>query len=128
MGKNDRYNFEGTDDGLDSDDSDTQSMSPNTNSTTQTPDAAEDESPSIDTDELPYVLRRSGPSDGRNRITVSIPDEVKWQLEDFKREASEEFENDTVYDLDVRDYLIRAGLENTDDAIELMRADGFGLK
>ncbi|RRJ29575.1 hypothetical protein [Halocatena pleomorpha] len=130
MGKNDRYSIESADDGLgerntESEDTTTDRTG---DSASQTHDAEQDNKPSLTPDNLPYALRRNSPSDDREQLSVKVRDDVRWSIEDFEQEAKREFKNDAVYDIDVREYLIKAGLKNTDDAFKAMREDGFGIK
>lgn len=130
MGKNDRYNIESADDGLGERNTDTENTTTDStsDSTAQTHNVEQDNSPSLTPDDLPYALRRNSPSDDREQLSVKVRDDVRWSIEDFEQTAKREFENDNVYDIDAREYLIKAGLENIDDALKAMREDGFGIK
>ncbi len=130
MGKNDRYNIESADDGLGkrNTDSEEQSVDSSSDSTTQSQSVEQDTSQSLSRDNLPYALRRNSPSDDREQLSVKVRDDIRWRIQDFEQAAKREFDNDSVYDIDAREYLIKAGLKNTEDALEAMREDGFGIK
>ncbi len=80
------------------------------------------------TSRMPFIYRRKNVKDQRDQIHIYITNATEQDLMDVEREFNREFEDDTVYSLDVREAVIKAGLENVERAEEIMEEWGYGLR
>jgi hypothetical protein len=135
MTKDDRYGA--TDD--------TYADEPETLSETQPP--AQTESESADTSEdithdeetpteatpptdnaLPFIFARRTVKADREALPVYIQSETARMISDAERQLEQQFTGDKIMSLDVREALVRAGLQNLDRAEQVMREWGYGRR
>lgn len=136
MGKDDRYDFDGTDDDLGSGDepptAETDERESNTSQTTadtppamdDTTTASSDAQPGQQTDEIPHRVRHDSPKEERTAKTVYFDTEDLSTIRDLTSAAEDEFE-ETVYDLDVYLAAFRSDLSEA-SFLEEMRSIGYG--
>lgn len=75
---------------------------------------------------IPYKFRRDGVQDGRNRVPLFLQPETKNAERDALREMEERF-NDDVSLTDLREALMRVGLEHLDEAETHLEEWGYGM-
>ncbi|WP_227356887.1 hypothetical protein [Haladaptatus salinisoli] len=80
------------------------------------------------TEALPFIFARRTVKADREAVPVYVQDETAAEIDDLERELSQTFGGDKVMALDVREALIRAGLENADDVQRVMEEWGYGRR
>ncbi len=80
------------------------------------------------TDALPFIFARRTVKADREAVPVYVQNETATEISDLERELSQTFDGDKVMALDVREALIRAGLENVDDVQRVMEEWGYGRR
>jgi hypothetical protein len=75
---------------------------------------------------IPYKFRRDGVQDGRDRVPLFLKPETKRAERDALREMEERFGADVSL-TDLREALVKAGLEHLDDAEQELEAWGYGM-
>lgn len=81
-----------------------------------------------DEDELPFIFARRTVKADREALPVYIQTQTAGMISEAERQLEQEFTGDKIMSLDVREALVRAGLQNLDDAEELMREWGYGRR
>ncbi|WP_117595595.1 hypothetical protein [Haloprofundus halophilus] len=76
--------------------------------------------------QIPYKFRRDGVQDGRTRVPLFLQPETKNAERDALREMEERF-NDDVSLTDLREALVRVGLEHLDEAETHLEEWGYGM-
>jgi hypothetical protein len=79
-------------------------------------------------DPLPFIFARRTVKADRDAVPVYVQDQTATEIDELERELSQTFDADKVMALDVREALIRAGLENTDDVRRVMEEWGYGRR
>ncbi|WP_458207669.1 hypothetical protein [Haladaptatus sp. NG-SE-30] len=136
MTKDDRYGATDDDygDDFDSYSSETTTTSSNTESTEKNREMTDSNSGSTErsaesnTNELPFIFARRTVKADREAVPVYVQDETAAEIDELERELSQQFGGDKVMALDVREALIRAGLENVDDVRRVMEEWGYGRR
>ena len=126
MTKDDRYGVTDDDYGDDlSDLADSTDASP-----TETVEETDDEAEESDdeTDALPFIFARRTVKADREAVPVYVQDETASEIEEVERKLDQQFDSDKVMALDVREALVRAGLENFDDVERVMEEWGYGRR
>ncbi|WP_435157141.1 hypothetical protein [Haladaptatus sp. DFWS20] len=77
---------------------------------------------------LPFIFARRTVKADREAVPVYVQGETAGEISELERELSQTFDGDKVMALDVREALIRAGLENTDDVQRVMEEWGYGRR
>ena len=75
---------------------------------------------------IPYKFRRDGVQDGRDRVPLFLLPETKRAERDALRELEERFDADVSL-TDLREALVRAGLEHLDDVEGELEEWGYGM-
>jgi hypothetical protein len=75
---------------------------------------------------IPYKFRRDGVQDGRDRVPLFLLPETKRAERDALRELEERFDADVSL-TDLREALVRAGLEHLDDVEGELKEWGYGM-
>ncbi len=133
MTKDDRYGA--TDDDY-SDEFDSYDTEPSTNtegSSVKTVTAeSEPEESNTETETepnpLPFIFARRTVKADRDAVPVYVQDQTATEIDELERDMSQTFDGDKVMSLDVREALIRAGLENVDDVQRVMEDWGYGRR
>lgn len=97
----------------------------------------EDVQPSTDTEtserrqsrrqlEIPYKFRRDGVQDGRDRVPLFLHAETKSAERDALREFEERFDDDVSL-TDLREALMKVGLEDLDAVEKHLEEWGYGM-
>ncbi|WP_224270954.1 hypothetical protein [Haloprofundus salinisoli] len=76
--------------------------------------------------QIPYKFRRDGVQDGRTRVPLFLQPETKNAERDALREMEERF-NDDISLTDLREALMRVGLEHLDEAEVHLEEWGYGM-
>lgn len=76
--------------------------------------------------QIPYKFRRDGVQDGRERVPLFLQSETKSGERDAQRELEERFD-DTVSLTDLREALMKAGLEHLDEVEAQLEDWGYGM-
>ena len=99
---------------------------------TEQSEQTEDSTPSdsntgqFDRSDLPYILRRDTVKESRDDVhQLFVLEETSEMEKDARRELEDRFGD--VYKLDAREAIYRAGMENLDDAEEILRDWGIDL-
>ncbi|WP_049972128.1 hypothetical protein [Haladaptatus cibarius] len=83
---------------------------------------------SAETDTLPFIFARRTVKADREAMPVYVQDTTAGEISDLERELSQRFDGDKVMALDVREALMRAGLENMNDVQRVMEEWGYGRR
>ena len=75
---------------------------------------------------IPYKYRRDSVQDGRDRVPLFLHPETKTDERKAMREIEERFD-DNISLTDLREALMKAGLENLDTTQEYLEEWGYGL-
>jgi len=75
---------------------------------------------------IPYKFRRDGVQDGRDRVPLFIKPETKSAERDAQRELEERFSDDVSL-TDLREAVVRTGLEHLDEVEEQLTDWGYGM-
>jgi hypothetical protein len=125
MTKDDRYGV--TDDDYGDDLSDLTDESDE--STTEVENETDEDASSDDGDDaLPFIFARRTVKADREAVPVYVQDDTANEIEEAQRELDQQFDSDKVMALDVREALVRAGLENFDDVERVMEEWGYGRR
>ncbi|WP_224337781.1 hypothetical protein [Haloprofundus halobius] len=92
----------------------------------ETESTAREQSTTQRTMQIPYKFRRDGVQDGRTRVPLFLQPETKNAERDALREMEERF-NDDVSLTDLREALMRVGLEHLDEAEDHLKEWGYGM-
>jgi hypothetical protein len=88
----------------------------------------ESEPTSTSSDPLPFIFARRTVKADRDAVPVYVQDQTATEIDELERELGQTFDGDKVMALDVREALIRAGLENADDVRRVMEEWGYGRR
>lgn len=104
-------------------DSDADDTDPSTSSVTET---TERQSTAEQQMQIPYKFRRDGVQDGRDRVPLFLKEETKRAERDALRELEERFD-DNVSLTDLREALVKTGLEHLDEVESQLEGWGYGM-
>lgn len=76
--------------------------------------------------EIPYKFRRDGVQDGRDRVPLFLHSETKSAERDVLRELEERFDDDVSL-TDLREALMKVGLEHLDEVERHLEEWGYGM-
>jgi hypothetical protein len=76
--------------------------------------------------QIPYKFRRDGVQDGRNRVPLFIQEDTKRAEREALRELERQFD-DNVSLTDLREALVKAGLEHLDEVEGHLEQWGYGM-
>lgn len=76
---------------------------------------------------IPYKFRRDGVQDGRDRVPLFLHPETKRAERDALRELEGRFDTDVSL-TDLREALVRAGLDHLDEVEDELENWGYGMK
>jgi hypothetical protein len=76
--------------------------------------------------QIPYKYRRDSVQDGRNRVPLFLQPETKTAEREALRELEERFD-DNVSLTDLREALVKVGLEHLDKTEESLEEWGYGM-
>jgi len=97
--------------------------SPDTSTGTSTDDSAGEGRQQM---QIPYKYRRDGVQDGRDRVPLFLQPETKRAERDALREFEDRF-GDDVSLTDLREALVRVGLERLDEVEGELEEWGYGM-
>ncbi|EFW92964.1 hypothetical protein ZOD2009_06394 [Haladaptatus paucihalophilus DX253] len=86
------------------------------------------DSTATSSDPLPFIFARRTVKADRDAVPVYVQDQTATEIDELERDLSQTFDGDKVMALDVREALIRAGLENVDDVRRVMEEWGYGRR
>jgi hypothetical protein len=100
------------------------------------PDAADSDPNSPDSDpdhqgadrsiQIPYKFRRDGVQDGRDRVPLFLKADTKRSEREAVRELEDRFDDDISL-TDLREALVKAGLQNLDQVQAHLEEWGYGV-
>lgn len=125
MTKDDRYGA--TQDSYDDEPSAESSPSDERSRNAGGSEAAEEDADAGD-DALPFIFARRTVKADREAVPVYLQTETADLLQRVERSLESEFDGDKVMSLDVREAIVRAGLDNVDDVEDVMREWGYGRR
>lgn len=76
--------------------------------------------------QIPYKFRRDGVQDGRDRVPLFLQKDTKSAERDALRELEERFDDDVSL-TDLREALMKVGLQHLDEAKEHLEGWGYGM-
>jgi hypothetical protein len=76
--------------------------------------------------EIPYKFRRDSVQDGRDRVPLFLHDETKTAERQAMRELEDRFD-DSVSMTDLREALVKVGLNNLDETASALEEWGYGM-
>lgn len=76
--------------------------------------------------EIPYKFRRDGVQDGRDRVPLFLHSETKSAERDVLRELEERFDDDVSL-TDLREAVMKVGLEHLDEVERHLEEWGYGM-
>jgi hypothetical protein len=129
MTKESQYDYSGSDDSLSENHSSEQSVS-KSEEKTSLPDSSNVQS----IDDIPYVLRREAVKDNREVVSFYLQDNTQSLMTKAHRTLEDEFDSDTVYQLDTYEIILLNGMLNSQDEIdeagliEVAKSMGFGIR
>ncbi|WP_226042854.1 hypothetical protein [Natrinema sp. DC36] len=111
--------------------------STDTTEETTTTETATSESETVETEstqssrqrrsmQIPYKFRRDGVQDGRERVPLFLQSETKNSERDAQRELEDRFDDDVSL-TDLREALMKAGLDHLDEVEAHLEEWGYGL-
>ncbi|EJN61588.1 hypothetical protein [Halogranum rubrum] len=133
MTKDDRYGAAGDTYGSSGDQYDD---APSQNGTgTETAGAAADDA-ATETDDsandgvadLPFIFARRTVKADRDALPVYVRASTADQIGELERELDDRFDGDDVMSLDVREAVVKAGLRNVEDVVDVMETWGYGRR
>ncbi|WP_101297794.1 hypothetical protein [Halegenticoccus soli] len=86
------------------------------------------ERPSDGLGELPFIFARRTVKADRDALPVYVRESTADDVDDLERELQGRFDGDDVMSLDVREAVVRAGLRNVDDVVDVMEEWGYGRR
>jgi hypothetical protein len=75
---------------------------------------------------IPYKFRRDSVQDGRDRVPLFLQPETKTAEREAMRELEDRFD-DSVSMTDLREALVKVGLDNLDETEAALEEWGYGL-
>jgi hypothetical protein len=76
--------------------------------------------------QIPYKFRRDGVQDGRERVPLFLQSDTKSGERDAQRELEDRFDDDVSL-TDLREALMKTGLEHLDEVEEHLEEWGYGM-
>lgn len=125
MSKEDRYNINGADDGLDDSTEDADSsLSEQTVESAPEQDSSSEDTQSSE-EEIPHRVRYDSPQEDREPLNLHVDLEDKQRLRELTSLAEGEFE-ETVWETDVKLAAFRCDITDDDAFLQEMRDIGYG--
>lgn len=78
--------------------------------------------------ELPFIFARRTVKADRDALPVYVRDPTASDIDELEHELDAKFDGDDVMSLDVREAVVKAGLRNVDDVVDVMREWGYGRR
>jgi hypothetical protein len=75
---------------------------------------------------IPYKFRRDGVQDGRDRVPLFLKSDTKSGERDALRELEDRFDDDVAL-TDLREALVRVGLDHLDEVEAQLEEWGYGM-
>lgn len=75
---------------------------------------------------IPYKFRRDGVQDGRERVPLFLQSETKSSERDAQRELEDRFDDDVSL-TDLREALMKTGLNHLDEVEDHLEEWGYGM-
>lgn len=95
-------------------------------SSDSTPGPTDERRPDQRRMQIPYKFRRDGVQDGRNRVPLFLQDDTKRAERDALRELEERFDDDVSL-TDLREAVLKAGLQHLDQVEAHLKTWGYGM-
>jgi hypothetical protein len=76
--------------------------------------------------QIPYKFRRDGVQDGRSRVPLFLQEDTKRAERDALRELEERFDSNVSL-TDLREALMKVGLQHLDEAEDNLEKWGYGM-
>lgn len=76
--------------------------------------------------QIPYKFRRDGVQDGRSRVPLFLQEDTKRAERDALRELEERFDSNVSL-TDLREALVKVGLQHLDEAEDNLEKWGYGM-
>lgn len=78
--------------------------------------------------DLPFIFARRTVKADRDALPVYVREGTAAEIDDLERELDERFAGDDVMSLDVREAVVKAGLRNVADVVDVMEGWGYGRR
>jgi len=90
-------------------------------------EATDSRTPTNDSPEYPYFVRRNNVGDERDtRLEIHVRDNVASQESEFRNKLAEHLDANEIAKTDAREFALLAAFENPEAVAELMQEEGFG--
>lgn len=76
--------------------------------------------------QIPYKFRRDGVQDGRDRVPLFLQEDTKSDERDAQRELEDRFDDDVSL-TDLREAVVKAGLQHLDEVEANLEEWGYGM-
>lgn len=133
MTKDDRYGAAGDTYGSSGDQYD-DAQSPSQNgtdasvATTEDAETETDDSANDGVADLPFIFARRTVKADRDALPVYVRASTADQMSELERALDDRFDGDDVMSLDVREAVVKAGLQNVEDVVDVMETWGYGRR
>lgn len=77
--------------------------------------------------QIPYKFRRDGVQDGRDRLPLFLQEDTKSEEREAQRELEDRFDDDVSL-TDLREAVMKAGLQHLDEVEANLEEWGYGMK
>lgn len=77
--------------------------------------------------QIPYKFRRDGVKDGRDRVPLFLQEETKRSEREVQRKLESRL-GDSVSTTDLREALVKVGLDNVDSVEGVLQEWGYGME
>lgn len=101
----------------------TRSTKRSSDSTSETPESKRSGQSQV---QIPYMFRRDSVQDGRERVPLFLHTETKRLEREAQRELEDRFDSDVSL-TDLREALVKVGLQHLDDVERQMEEWGYGM-
>lgn len=78
--------------------------------------------------DLPFIFARRTVKADRDALPVYVRAATAEDIDSLERDLESRFDGDDVMSLDVREAVVKAGLRNVDDVVDVMEAWGYGRR
>lgn len=78
--------------------------------------------------DLPFIFARRTVKADRDALPVYVRETTADEIGELERELDGRFGGDDVMSLDVREAVVKAGLQNVEDVVDVMEQWGYGRR
>lgn len=78
--------------------------------------------------DLPFIFARRTVKADRDALPVYVRASTADEMSELERALDDRFDGDDVMSLDVREAVVKAGLRNVEDVVDVMETWGYGRR